>query len=347
MNEPDSRTPSRGRTNMPISKYCARINQITCRCVILTGAGRAFSGVKCESDAQGNQKDNRRRLSSRLVQEWHQNSNGILQSGSTHDCSGQRRCNAGCDLTCMADIRIASTYARFAETFVKIGISPGDGGAYFLPRVISNSNAAEMVFTGELINADKALEIGLVSKVVEPTDLMKEAKALAERIADNPPHALRLSKKLLRESSNSNMDQLLELRRIQCDAATHEDHRTASTTWSAEFRHVRKQATAGGRRSRLHPAPICQGTTTNAKPCVTLRRAAGRDFERANIRRPSPDRDAATEHDTAVTSMSFHALIHGRIAASLCSEETVPIESRRSTNDVRAGRNLPVIEHGS
>ena len=57
---------------------------------------------------------------------------------------------------CMADIRIASTYARFAETFVKIGISPGDGGAYFLPRVISNSNAAEMVFTGELINATSA-----------------------------------------------------------------------------------------------------------------------------------------------------------------------------------------------
>ena len=83
-----------------------------------------------------------------------------------------------------------------------------------------------MVFTGELINADKALEIGLVSKVIEPKDLMNEAKALAERIADNPPHALRLSKKLLRESSNSNMDQLLELSAVYNAMLQHtEDHR--------------------------------------------------------------------------------------------------------------------------
>ena len=83
-----------------------------------------------------------------------------------------------------------------------------------------------MVFTGELINADKALEIGLVSKVVEAKDLMKEAKALADRIADNPPHALRLSKKLLRESSNSNMNQLLELSAVYNAMLQHtEDHR--------------------------------------------------------------------------------------------------------------------------
>ncbi|MED5359292.1 MAG: enoyl-CoA hydratase-related protein, partial [Pseudomonadota bacterium] len=210
---------------------CARINQdYDVRCVILTGAGRAFSaGGNVKAMQERNRKG---QPPSVVIRDWYKN--GIqriptafynLEVPTIAAVNGAAT-GAGCDLTCMADIRIASTYARFAETFVKIGISPGDGGAYFLPRVISNSNAAEMVFTGELINADKALEIGLVSKVVEPKDLMKEAKALAERIVDNPPHALRLSKKLLRESSNSNMDQLLELSAVYNAMLQHtEDHR--------------------------------------------------------------------------------------------------------------------------
>lgn len=232
MNEPDSMNALSGPDQYAdFEKYCSRINQdYDVRCVILTGAGRAFSaGGNVKAMQERNRKG---QPPSVVIRDWYKN--GIqripmafynLEVPTIAAVNGAAT-GAGCDLTCMADIRIASTYARFAETFVKIGISPGDGGAYFLPRVISNSNAAEMVFTGELISADKALEIGLVSKVVDPKNLMKEARALAERIADNPPHALRLSKKLLRESSNSNMHQLLELSAVYNAMLQHtEDHR--------------------------------------------------------------------------------------------------------------------------
>jgi enoyl-CoA hydratase/carnithine racemase len=209
MNDPDSMNALSGADQYAdFEKYCAKINQdYDVRCVILTGSGRAFS-------AGGNVKDMKERNDrgqppSVVIRDWYKN--GIqripmafynLEVPTIAAVNGAAT-GAGCDLTCMADIRIASTYARFAETFVKIGISPGDGGAYFLPRVISMSNAAEMVFTGELINAGKALEIGLVSQVVEPDELMNATKVMAERIAANPPHALRLSKKLLRNRSQN------------------------------------------------------------------------------------------------------------------------------------------------
>jgi enoyl-CoA hydratase/carnithine racemase len=118
---------------------------------------------------------------------------------------------AGCDLTCMCDIRIASTKAKFAESFVKLGIIPGDGGAWLLPRVVGMSKAAELTFTGDTIDAAEALRIGLVSRVVAPEDLMKEAQALAARIAANPAPALRMAKRLMREGQHMRLDSLLEM----------------------------------------------------------------------------------------------------------------------------------------
>ena len=118
---------------------------------------------------------------------------------------------AGCDLACMCDIRIASTKAKFAESFVKLGIIPGDGGAWLLPRVVGMSKAAELTFTGDTIDADEALRIGLVSRVAAPDDLMKEAQALAARIAANPAPALRMAKRLMREGQHMRLDSLLEM----------------------------------------------------------------------------------------------------------------------------------------
>jgi enoyl-CoA hydratase/carnithine racemase len=232
MNAPESMNALSGPDQYDdFEKYCAKINQdYDVRCVILTGNGRAFSAGGNVKDMQD--RNNKGQPPSVVIRDWYKN--GIqripmafynLEVPTIAAVNGAAT-GAGCDLTCMADIRIASTYARFAETFVKIGISPGDGGAYFLPRVISMSNAAEMVFTGELIDAAKALETGLVSQVVEPDELMNAAKAMADRIAANPPHALRLSKKLLRESSNSTMNQLLELSAVYNAMLQHtDDHR--------------------------------------------------------------------------------------------------------------------------
>lgn len=117
---------------------------------------------------------------------------------------------AGLDLSCMCDIRIASEKATFAESFVKVGIVPGDGGAWLLPRAVGASKAAEMAFTGDALSADQALACGLVSRVVPHEQLLDEALALARRIAANPGGVLRMTKRLLREGERSTLESLLE-----------------------------------------------------------------------------------------------------------------------------------------
>ena len=135
---------------------------------------------------------------------------------------------AGLDLACMCDMRIASESARFAESFVKVGIVPGDGGAWLLPRVVGYSKACEMAFTGDMLNAAEALACGLVSKVVPDEELMTAANALAERVAVNPPHAVRMAKRLLMEGRHTRLDTLLEMSAAM-QALTHAtaDHREA------------------------------------------------------------------------------------------------------------------------
>lgn len=132
---------------------------------------------------------------------------------------------AGCDLTMMCDMRIASEKAIFAESFVKVGLIPGDGGAWFLPRVIGVSRANEMAYTGEPVNADKALAWGMVSQVVPPEDLMSAAMSLAKRVAVNPPSALRMTKKLLKEGEHLSLESLLEMSAgLQAIAHQTKDH---------------------------------------------------------------------------------------------------------------------------
>lgn len=118
---------------------------------------------------------------------------------------------AGLDLACMCDIRIAADTARFAESFVKLGIVPGDGGAWLLPRVIGMPRATQLSLTGEMIDAATALEYGLVTEVVAPDALMDRALEIAGQIAANPGHATRMTKRLLREGMEMKLAPLLEL----------------------------------------------------------------------------------------------------------------------------------------
>ena len=135
---------------------------------------------------------------------------------------------AGCDLACMCDIRIAAESARFAESFIKLALIPGDGGAWFLPRIVGISKASEMAFTGDPIDAQEALECGLVSRVVPDDMLLATARALALRIAANPPHALRMTKRLVTQAREQRLDQHLEAAAMaQALAHSTADHKEA------------------------------------------------------------------------------------------------------------------------
>ena len=118
---------------------------------------------------------------------------------------------AGCDLTCMCDIRIASEKARFGETFVAVGLIPGDGGAFLLPRVVGFSKALEMAFTCRVIDAAEALRIGLVSEVTPHEWLMERAMEVAAEIAQHPARILRLAKRLFYLSQGRSLEETLEL----------------------------------------------------------------------------------------------------------------------------------------
>ncbi|WP_428035702.1 enoyl-CoA hydratase-related protein [Amphritea sp.] len=117
---------------------------------------------------------------------------------------------AGFDLSCMCDLRIGSTKAMLGETFVNLGIIPGDGGAWFLQRLIGYQKAAELTLTGRMISADEAKELGILLEVVEPEQLMDRAMELARRIADKPPQALRMTKRLLKTAQKMELPEFLE-----------------------------------------------------------------------------------------------------------------------------------------
>lgn len=134
----------------------------------------------------------------------------------------------GLDIATLCDIRIAGESTKVASNFVKVGIIPGDGGAWILTNAIGATRAAELVLTGDTIDAQEALRIGLVTRVVADDQLIAEARRMAERIAVNPPRSIRLAKRLLREAQHSRLHDVLELS-AAFQALAHEtaDHKEA------------------------------------------------------------------------------------------------------------------------
>lgn len=209
------------------------------RAVVLTGAGSAFSAggnVKDMRDKKGIAGGTPYSIAQGYI-------NGIqriplalynLEVPTIAAINGAA-VGAGCDLTCMCDIRIASEKARFAESFVKLGIIPGDGGAWLLQRAIGYQRAAEMTFTGEMINAEKALEYGLVTQIVPPDQLMATAQDLAARIAANPSPALRMAKRLMRQAQTGRLEDTLTLSAsLQALAHHTPEHEAAVAQFFAE-----------------------------------------------------------------------------------------------------------------
>lgn len=231
LNRPDERNAiSETAHSEEIASFCAMVTRdMSIRAVILTGAGKAFC-------AGGNIK--------------HMQSKSGMFGGSPYEQRNSYRTGiqliptalyelevpviaavngpaigAGLDLACMCDVRIAGEGAVFAESFVKLGIVPGDGGAWLLPRVIGMARASLMTLTGETINSAKALEYGLISEAVPADQLMERAMEIARSIAANPGHATRMAKRLLREGQDMKLAPLLELSAAYQALAHHtQDH---------------------------------------------------------------------------------------------------------------------------
>ena len=216
MSQPETRNALTGNTAVDeLVEACSAVRLDTSiRVVVLTAEGPVFS-------SGGNVKDMLRFQNQKLLPETirEEYRNGIQRlPRALYNLDVPVICaingpaiGAGLDLTCMCDIRIASEKATFAESFVKVGIVPGDGGAWLLPRAVGMSKAAEMAFTGDSLSAQEALACGLVSRVVAPEKLMEEALNLANKIAANPGGVLRMTKRLLREGERSTLDSLLEI----------------------------------------------------------------------------------------------------------------------------------------
>ena len=184
--------------------------------IILTGNGRAFSAggnLKAMKERNGigpldqpdSTRSNYRRGVQRITRAIMDVEVPMIAAINGHAIG------LGCDLACLCDIRIAAQSAQFAASFIKVGIVPGDGGAWSLSRIIGYANAAELFFTGDRFDAVRAKELGLVSRIVPDDILMDEALSLAARITCNPPRALRLTKRLLREAQTARMSEILEL----------------------------------------------------------------------------------------------------------------------------------------
>ncbi|AWI76615.1 enoyl-CoA hydratase [Parazoarcus communis] len=118
---------------------------------------------------------------------------------------------AGFDLANMADIRIASEKAKFGETFLNLGIIPGDGGAWFMQRLIGYQRAFELTLSGRIVGAVEAKEIGIVLDVVAPEELMTRAGEIAARFAAQPPKAVRLTKRLMKMAQRMELKDFLDL----------------------------------------------------------------------------------------------------------------------------------------
>lgn len=235
LNRPETRNALTAEVVDALVGHCDKIAfDHTVRAVIVTGAGPAFCAGGSVKDMReqsglfgGSPAEMRNRYRSGIqriplaLYELEAPTIAAVNGGAI---------GAGCDLACMCDIRIAADNAVFSESFVKLGIIPGDGGAWLLPRVVGLSRAYEMSFTGMQLNATKSVEWNLASRVVPAASLLDEARALAASIAANPPEVLRMTKRLLREGQRSDLRTTLELSAAFQAVAQHlPDHREAVT----------------------------------------------------------------------------------------------------------------------
>jgi enoyl-CoA hydratase len=177
------------------------------RCLVLTGAGQVFS-------AGADLKAMRRYLDERIAVDEEPYNARVLFPVTQRLVASRLPIVAaingaatagGLDLAMACDLRVCSSAARLGETYINLGLAPGNGGSWFLPRLVGAGAAAELFLTGDLIDAARAVEIGLVNRVVEPDELIPAAVALAGKIAAKAWRAVEATKQALRASWQSDL----------------------------------------------------------------------------------------------------------------------------------------------
>ena len=233
-NRPEERNAiSQDEHSEEIVAFCKTMTgDASVRAIVLTGTGKAF----CAGGNVKNMAERSGMFSGNPYQLRNSYRNSVQQIGPALSelevpviaAINGPAIGLGLDIACMCDIRLMADTAVVAESYVKLGIIPGGGGGWLLPRLIGPQRAAMMTLTGDAINAAKALEYGLVAEVVAADDLLDRAIELAGRIAANPGHATRMAKRLMREGQDMKLDTLLQLAAsFQALAHYTEDHQEA------------------------------------------------------------------------------------------------------------------------
>jgi enoyl-CoA hydratase/carnithine racemase len=181
------------------------------RVLVLTGAGNAFcSGVDLEEFTA----DEKAVLEHKtvLAERVHQVALALedLDKPVLAAVNGVA-VGAGMDMALMCDIRFVAESARLAEGYVRVGLVPGDGGCYFLPRLVGTAKALELLWTGDFVDARSAVEIGIASRCVPDDELLDETYAFARRLADGPPVAIRAIKRTVYQSARCDLRTSLDL----------------------------------------------------------------------------------------------------------------------------------------
>jgi enoyl-CoA hydratase/carnithine racemase len=180
------------------------------RAVLITGSGKAFCSGADVKDWSAKEEDKKKEGDS-----WTPKSHRIIKLIRMLPIPIIAAVNgvavgAGCDLALACDIRIGSTNARFGEAYIRVGFNPDCGGTYFLPRIVGWGKAAEMIFTGEIINAEEAYRIGLLNRLVKPEELIESAIDFSLKLANGPTVAIGLAKHNLNSSWLLSLDEELE-----------------------------------------------------------------------------------------------------------------------------------------
>lgn len=180
--------------------------------VILTGAGRGFCAGGDVAYMQGLQERNDLPSFRKLLDAGREIVTRIRSSDKFFIAAVNGvAAGAGCNLALACDYRIASETAKLGQTFVKIGLHPDWGGTFFLPRLVGTSRALEILTTGRMVDAQEALGLGMIDRIVEADQLMDNATALARAIAAGPPIAIAAIKRAVYESEKNSLEAQLDL----------------------------------------------------------------------------------------------------------------------------------------